>query len=182
MASNKERAKRIIVEILRQAGPAGLGTTKVYKAFWLAHLYYAQAARGYLSDWPVIRMPQGPGIARGDRLLKQLLDAGHLAMTPVQKGPAVENCYALTAVGDAAGQEALSPEANQAIQKAVEDVKSFGTASAISTWSHTESRSWQQAKNGDELDIYCDLIPLEDHEEQARLLAEMESVFEEIAE
>jgi hypothetical protein len=39
MGADKERAKRVIVEILRQAG-GELGKTKLFKAFWLAHLYY----------------------------------------------------------------------------------------------------------------------------------------------
>ena len=72
---NKECAKRLILEILRQAG-GEIEKTKIFKAFWLAHLYYSKIAPGYLTDWPIVRMPNGPGIDRGDQLIVELIHSG----------------------------------------------------------------------------------------------------------
>src|SRR5262245_15813426 len=87
MGANKERAERVILEILRQAGTEGLGKTKLYKAFWLAHLYFARENPGFLSDWPIVRMPNGAGIDKGEMLLRELVENGQIALEQGQAGP-----------------------------------------------------------------------------------------------
>ena len=54
--ANKIQAKRLLVEILRQAN-AGIPRSFLTQTFWLAHLYYARSHHGYLSDWPILRAP-----------------------------------------------------------------------------------------------------------------------------
>ena len=50
-------------ELIRQsAGDRIEGKTRLFKAFYFAHLFYARSAVDYLTDWPIVRMPQGPGI------------------------------------------------------------------------------------------------------------------------
>src|SRR5436309_2913255 len=89
---NKERAKRVILELLRQAG-GEMGKTKLFKAFWLAHLYYSKKAPGYLTDWPIVRMPKGPGIDRADQLILELIHSGQIEKNYEPKGPFTEvNC------------------------------------------------------------------------------------------
>ncbi|MBP87557.1 MAG: hypothetical protein CMJ64_12665 [Planctomycetaceae bacterium] len=61
-AAEKDRAKRIIIEIIRQADGSFERKTNLYKAFYHAHLKYAADNPGYLSKWPIVRMPRGPGI------------------------------------------------------------------------------------------------------------------------
>jgi hypothetical protein len=173
MPANDVRAKRIIWEILRQAG-GELSKAKLFKAFWLAHLYYCKMARGYLSDWPIVRLPTGPGIDRADRLLLELAEAGHVVQNHVPRGPFVEiSCQTTTKV--MSGE--LPGEAVAAIQAAVDDVKKH-SAEEISEWSHEFSRSWRNTPNGSELDIYSDLIPDDVYEERKQELAEMKKAYE----
>lgn len=151
MYPDKDRAKRIILEIVRQAG-GELGRTKIYKAFWLAHLIYDESEPGFLSDWPIVKMPNGPGIDDGKELLTELERAGLVETVPAQKGGHTEyGCRLVDSTPDLGFQEA---ETN-AIRKAVEMVKE-PTASRISEISHDVSRAWREAKMGDQLNIYAD--------------------------
>src|SRR5687767_5918229 len=120
MSPNRQRACDIILEILRQAG-GEMPKTLLYKAFWLAHLYYAKTSPGFLSDWPIVRMPFGPGIDQGDSLLVDLLDEGQVAAQHVAKGPFVETRFFLPKPLDA--ENRLPPEAVDAIRAGVDDVK-----------------------------------------------------------
>ncbi len=173
MAINETRAKRIIWEILHQAG-GELGKTKLFKAFWLAHLYYSKIARGYLSDWPIVRMPNGPGIDQADHLLADLSADGFVVQAHVARGPFTEICCRTT---DKALTDILPPEAVTAIKTAVDDVKKH-SAGELSEWSHDFSRSWRNTPNGSELDIYSDLIPDDIYEQRKQELAEMKKAYE----
>lgn len=62
----------MIAEIIRQAGGKFTGKTRLYKAFYIAHLLYAEQEPGYLTVWPIVRMPYGPGIDCGDELIAEL--------------------------------------------------------------------------------------------------------------
>ena len=173
MAACREQAERVIVEILRQADTAGLGKTLLFKAFWLAHLYYAKNARGYLSDWKIVRMPNGPGIDDAEGLIDDLLASGAIVKNHVRKGPYTEiNCRLVDAPeGD------LSEDAIEAIRSAVADVKKY-SASEISALSHDFSRSWNNTQNGEELNIYSDLIPDDEYDDQAKEVAELKNTYE----
>lgn len=176
MPPDKERAKRIILEILRHAGE--LGKTKLFKAFWLSHLYYCKAANGYLSDWPIVRMPNGPGIDRAEMLLSEMVRGEFLSLTHLPKGPFTEiNCRlsGKPIEGD------LGPSAAEAIRKAVADVKTC-TAEEISELSHELSRSWKNTPNGSELDIYSDLIPDDVYDERRQELMVMKKTYESLFE
>jgi hypothetical protein len=177
MEGNRERAKRVILEILRQSG-GGLGKTQLFKAFWLAHLYYSKAARGYLTDWPIVRMPNGPGIDRGDSLIRELVEEGRVRTTHEPRGPYTEINCTLT---DRAVEGELSAEAVAAVRAAVGDVKQH-SASSISQWSHDFSRSWNNTPNGAELDIYTDLIPDDVYEARKRELVELKKAYEDLFE
>ena len=50
-----DRAKRVLVELIRAAGGEWTGKTRLYKAYYLAHLYYAETESGFLTNWPVVR-------------------------------------------------------------------------------------------------------------------------------
>lgn len=172
---NRERAKRIIMEIVRQAGD-GIGKTKLFKAFWLAHLYYAKEASGYLSDWPVVRMPNGPGIDKGDILLEELANANLIRQTHRPIGPFTEVAciLALQELPDD-----LSAAAIRAVREAVEFVVPY-TASALSELSHEMSRSWRETPDGQELSIYSDLIPDDVYAEQGRAARELNQAYDEM--
>ena len=82
-----DQAKQVLVELIRAAGGEWTGLTKLYKAFYLAHLYYAESAPGYLTNWPIVKMPNGPGIESGEALLNELVIAGILAREGARIGP-----------------------------------------------------------------------------------------------
>lgn len=177
MTHNKEHAKQIIVEIVRQAG-GDIGKTKMFKSFWLAHLFYAQKAKGYLSDWPIVRMPMGPGIHRGDRLIDELLEEGKLERTYEQKGPFREiNCRLI----DRSTNAELTAEAVLAIREAVEYVKGH-TAESISELSHEFSRSWNMLDDGEAMNIYTDLIPDDEYQQKKEELVELKKAYEDLFE
>jgi hypothetical protein len=174
---NKDQAERVILEILRQS-TNGLGRTKLYKAFWLAHLYYALENRGYLTDWPIVRMPNGPGVDKGPLLLQELAEAGLIRQEPEQCGPFRE--WRSRLMPNAALSE-LPQEAIAAVKKAIAFVEPK-TTTELSAYSHDHSRSWWEAQEGEELNIYSDLIPDEEYDARKAELAaakkEYESLFE----
>jgi hypothetical protein len=150
---DKSRAKQIIAEIIRLHGGEIPTKTSLFKAFYFAHLYYAKSAPGYLSDWPIVRMPNGPGIHDADDLLEEMVEEGTLGLRQVRIGPYDAMCYWLKRNTI---PEGLSLDEIEAIKTAVDFVKGK-TASELSSITHEFSRSWRLAADGDELNIYIDL-------------------------
>ena len=70
---DRTRAKQIILEIVRQSGGAFKSKMDLHKTFYHAHLWYAETQPGYLSAWPIVRMPYGPEIDQCSILLSELL-------------------------------------------------------------------------------------------------------------
>ncbi len=172
----RDRAKQIILQILRQAG-GSLGKTKLFKAFWLAHLFYAKNSAGYLSGWKIIRLPHGPGIDNGDDLILQLKRSGDITLSHEPKGPYTETVCQITEQGS---QKNLPPGAVEAIDTAVKVVGMHDSAAQISEWSHEVSRSWNATPNGSELDIYSDLIPDDLYFERKQKLEELNQVYDDL--
>lgn len=154
---DKNRAKQIIVEIIRLHEGELPTKTCLFKAFYFAHLYYAKSASGYLSDWPIVRMPNGPGIDGADRLLQEMVDENVLDLRIARVGPYDALRYSLK---KNAVPEALSIEEIDSIKSAVDFVRGK-SATELSDITHEYSRSWQLAEDGDELNIYIDLEPEE---------------------
>lgn len=153
--SEKERAKHILVEILRIAGNQIDSTRRLYKAFYFAHLYYAKNSAGYLSDWPIIRMQHGPGIGCGEELIEELIKDKIVDRHPSDDdGPYPSMHYKLI---NSSMPNDLELDEIDAIRVAVDFVKSK-TPDQLSQLTHDRSRSWNLAKDGDELDIYVDLL------------------------
>jgi hypothetical protein len=172
----RDRAKQVILHILKMAG-VGLGKSKLFKAFWLAHLFYAKNYPGYLSGWKIIRLPHGPGIDKGDDLIFQLKKSGIITVGHEPKGPYLETICRLVK------EDALTdlPEAaDTAINTAVSVIMRHDTAMQISEWSHEFSRSWNVTPNGSELDIYSDLIPDDVYHERKLKLDELNEIYDDL--
>lgn len=151
--SDKELAKRIIVEIVCQFGEVPT-KSHLYKAFYFAHLYYAKDAIDYLSDWPIVKMPFGPGINDGDSLIHDLEKEGFIETNHTYTGPFPTTEFKATAKS----LSELSDSAKNAIQRAVSFTQSK-TAAELTEITHEYSHSWNQAENeGEELAIYIDLL------------------------
>ena len=174
MCSNqkeRERAKLIIREIIRVSGGEVPSKTHLFKAFYYAHLFYTKATDNYLSAWPVVRMPNGPGIDKADALLSELIQEGHIGAQRVPLGPYTAIRY--RSVSDEIPDE-LAPEAIDAIRKAVE-FTTQKTATELSELTHELSRSWNQADNGEELDLYIDLMSDDEYAESLKKTGEIAS-------
>jgi hypothetical protein len=162
-----DQAKKVIVEIMRQAGGELVGKTRLFMAFYLAHLFYAESAPGYLTDWPVVRMPNGPGIDAGEELLLELTLAGLVTRDHVPEGPFRAVKYRLTDQGKSLPP--LGRDETTAIRAAVDYVKAH-TATQLSDITHEFSRSWAEARDGQALNIYIDLIPEDEYESRQKRL------------
>ncbi|MBI1901499.1 MAG: hypothetical protein HYS13_10375 [Planctomycetia bacterium] len=157
----KQKAKRVIVEIVRSSGGTFENKTNLFKAFYYAHLEFARKHSGCLTTWPIVRMPYGPGIDDADTLLGELVAEHILHLGTVQKGDCVALRCELTP--KASELSPLAPDEVDAIRAAVEKV-SGQTAKRVSDQSHVDSRSWNDAKDGEELNIYADLLSPDEYE------------------
>ncbi len=153
---DKQLAKQIIVEIIRQAGGVFDNKTNLFKAFYHAHLQYARSNPGVLSSWRIVRMPNGPGIDQADRLLGELAAEGLLEIDQIKVGQCTAFRFRLTQSALQVDAE-LSPQARDAIGYGVSVVKDK-TAARVSHDSHIQSPSWRDASDGEELPIYADLL------------------------
>jgi hypothetical protein len=167
-----DRAKHVLVELIRAAGGQWTGKTRLYKAYYLAHLYYAEAEPGYLTNWPVVKMPYGPGIECGDELLNELVLSGVLAREHTLIGPYTGTAYRLT--GKLLPGAGLSQPAVRAIELAVDFVRAKGAAE-LSDLTHEFSRSWNSAQEGQELNIYVDPIPDDEFAAREQRLSTLKS-------
>lgn len=160
---SKLRAKRIIIEIIRQGGGQLDGHTRLFKAFYFAHLYYFQHNPGLLSDWPIVHMPNGPGIETGRELIEELVSAGVVVKEVIYEGPYESARFRL--VGNP--PTCLDENEVKSIRDAVSFVKGK-SATELSDLLHEHSRSWNNGRSGRPLNIYIDIL------EDARYDAEMD--------
>jgi hypothetical protein len=157
-------AKKVILEILRVGDGEWSGKVKLHKAFYFAHLYYANEHPGFLTDWPIAKLQHGPGIHNDEPLLRSMEEDGLLAVELVHEGPYPEYRYRLTEQGRQEASD-LPQDAHLAIEKAALFCNGR-TASELSFLTHERSRSWNAGEMGEILNIYIDTIP--DHEYQGR--------------
>jgi hypothetical protein len=153
MHSLDHQAKEVICQIIAAAGGELHRKVALFKAFYYAHLYYWSEAQGTLTDYPIVRTPQGPGIENASQLLEELEQEGRISMRKEQYGPYAEVVYAL------ARPYTVDP-ANpryKAVEKAVKFIEGK-SAAELNAETLEYSRSWQTASDGEELDIYIDLL------------------------
>jgi hypothetical protein len=165
-------AKRVILELIRKADGEVTGKTRLFKAFYFAHLIYFEKSPGLLTNWPIARMPQGPGIHKSEELFEQLVKDGYLVIELVHQNVYPEYRYRLTE--KSAEVPPLPADADLAIQCAADFVKDK-TAVQLSQLTHEYSRSWIEGKSGDILDIYIDVIPDDEYERRKTELRQLET-------
>lgn len=170
--------KQAILEIVRRNDGEFNGKTRLHKALYFAQIYYFELAPGYLTDANFARLPQGPGIDGGERILKELQEEGLLELESVHEGPYPENRYRLTSRGKGLVVD-LPEKASVAIQRSVDFVR-HKTASELSQFTHEYSKSWNQQTNGKLLDVSIDVIPDDEYQRRQADLVEMGPAFEEV--
>ena len=156
-------ARDVLLELLRISDGQWTGKTKLFKAFYFAHLYYANSRPGLLTAWPIARTPEGPGIDKSSSLFAELTQDGYLTIEVIHEGPYPEYRYRLADKGYGA---ARPPEDAQASIKEAAMFCLSKTAAELSQIIHDRSRSWREGKDGDLLDIYIDTIPADEYEDR----------------
>ncbi len=154
MQDQREQAKQVICEIVAAAGGKLVGKVRLHKAFYYAHLYYWQRGVGVLTSYPVVRLPFGPAIDNGPGLVSQLVREGKLRLSQQPNGPYKETVFEL------AQPFQIDPNSPryQAIEEEAAELVRSKTAVELSEETHLYSRSWRESENGEELDIYLDLL------------------------
>src|SRR4051794_13200347 len=140
----RTKAEDVILEVLRNADGEWTGKAKLFKTFYFAHLYYANEHPGLLTDWPIARLPQGPGIDRSQELFAELVRDGLLTIEPVHEGPYPDYRFRLTDKGRAAPPP---PDDARAAIKEATLFCSARTAAELSQITHERSRSWIAGKD-----------------------------------
>lgn len=174
--SDREKAKQIILAIIQESdGGVFCGTTRLYKAFYHAHLFFWKEHRGALSFYPVVHMPKGPGIDQSRELIHELASAGKIGVTQRPSGDYTEDVYKVK------GRLTLNlTEAElDAVRKALSVVEGKGSL-RVSAESH--GPSFYVTKDGEEQNIYLDTLSELEFEEmqarQARIHTLVSKVFE----
>lgn len=148
-----DKAKRVILEIIAAAGGEFSGKTRLYKAFWYAHLYFWEEEARQLTSYPIVHLPFGPGIDEGEVLLADLVRGGALHIDRIFNGPFPESRYRLSGTFPVNTDDPV----HRVALKAVEYLMGR-SATEISQCSHEESRAWQITDNGKPMDIYLDFL------------------------
>lgn len=169
VASGSEQdAKETICDLIAAAGGVLFGKVRLHKAFYFAHLFYFRDGVGVLTDHPIVRLPQGPFIDNGERLIDELRRDGVLTIGSAPVGPYQETVYKLVP------PRTIDPDTprGRAILQAVELVVNR-SAVELSELTHEYSVSWQNTENGREMDIYLDLLSDDSLSEMRREIAEI---------
>ena len=157
-ASQKERAKAVIVASIRAAGGKFKNRTNLFKVFYLSHLIHMARHGRSLTSWKIQKLQRGPVPRKGDSLLDALEQDGVIVQPTVPRGPyfardanIVDDSKALQV------EQELTPIEVESVVDAV-DYLQRKNATEVSEWSHDFSRAWRKAEIGEALDIYVDLI------------------------
>ncbi len=162
--AEREKVKRILAGIVQRAPGGRLeGATRLFKAFYAAHLFYWRDSPGLLTKQAIVRMPRGPGIAGYAKLFKELETEGLLRIESQRKGPHEESVFV------SVSEVSLDPAEEAAVVKGLAWVGDLN-ATAVSDLSHEASRTWRESGDGEPLAIYLDaLSDLEVSEMQVRI-------------
>jgi len=165
----RERAKRIIYAIIRQLGDDCGKEGFVEAAFYYAHVKFAADHPGYLSTWPIVKTPHGPGIADEEALLNEIW-SGMLGRLSTESALQIGDVEIAGQVADSF----LVPNraADNSFTEAEVAAIRWGVEMTKKSAARVDSRAWRDAPLGEELSIYTDLLPDDDY---ARRMASAEA-------
>lgn len=171
MADDLEAVSEVICQIVAAAGGRLEGRLRLYKAFYYAHLFYWQRGSGVLTQHPIVRMPYGPGIHGAGTILPMLVKQGRIRISTRALGPYREYVYELAAPL----QIDPNDQRYRAVIEAVEWIRDK-PAVELSEETHLYSRSWREARDGDVLDIYQDLLEDDEYTRVRQDIAQAEAL------
>ena len=150
-ARARDRAKKLIVGLVAASDGKLVGKLRLYKAFCRAHLLYFEETGLELTGYPIVHMPNGPGIDNAAELIDELRQDGVLNEAIGNTDRAHERIY--TTVGEATVEQ--DPEKSEAIRKAVEWANAL-TYKELKDGSH--NRSWRESGMGAEQNVFLDVV------------------------
>jgi len=171
--ADREKALQLMYEIIRQSKGGLQGKARLFKAFYLANLIHAHNAPVCLCDWPIVKMPNGPGIHEFPALIAELVDRGWVEQRDIQIGPYPSTEFRVVREDVAT---TFSETEKESIRGAVEYVRSK-TASELSDETHEFSRTWQESDIGAALDVYVDLIRETEFQKREQAIEELKKIF-----
>ena len=160
--ARRERAQAVVLAAVLAAGGRWCRKTTLWKAFWWAHLESMRERGAELTDYPIVRLPQGPAPNDGDVLVNGLVNAGHLHRD-TDENPSHPAEIFHVSNADVAQQwvrQVLTQDEISVVERAARKFKDM-TARAASEFSHTFSREWRELSNGKWMSIYRDLLSKE---------------------
>lgn len=170
--ADREEAKRLILKIVAVAGGQLEAMSRLNKAFYATHLFYWQEQGKLLSDYPVVKLPNGPGIDDFEALVAELEAENKLVVVLGEKGPYKQTTLVLKAAVEINPQD---PEF-VAIRKAIRWVKSH-TTRQLSDITHEQPSYQGQPRIGYEQAIYLDAVSEEEYEGIRAACARVDDAF-----
>ncbi|KAL8814469.1 MAG: hypothetical protein Q9191_008546 [Dirinaria sp. TL-2023a] len=175
MDDTRQQAKELVCTIIAVTGGELHKKVALFKAFYYAHLFYWQEHQEALTDHPIVRMPQGPGIDDHTSILRELEGEARIEIRREPYGPYQEYVYKLKSPFTI---DPGSPH-HTAVERAVKWVQGK-SAMELSEEAHDYSRSWQIGQDGQELNIYIDLLDDAEYVEMNRRLRASEEMVNDV--
>lgn len=165
ISEKKHQARAVIAALVNAAPDGSLSRTQIYKGFYFAHLMHMQRFGAELSEWPVVRMPHGPGIDRGSDLLDELVQDEVLCCNKTPNGPFVEHRFSVKDMTKADAEIGRLSGIQKLSIKGAARTAGEASAGELSALTHDRSTSWNETLSGATLPIYVDLIEPEEVED-----------------
>ena len=185
LATDTVRPKQVIAQIIRFSGGDLTGRIRLCTAFYLAHLFYAREQVDYLSDWPFLKTEDGPAPADLCSLLRELEDEGVIEVRTRDVGPFRGERF--RTLKDSPLED--SNESIDALKKAVRYTKNLCGPNEsdlcdaiLRSYLHGHSRSWRCAEEGDDLNIYIDLLTETEYAELMASTSRLSSLLSDVRE
>jgi hypothetical protein len=128
-----------------------VGKLRLYKAFYRAHLLYFEDTGLDLTGHSMVHMPNGSGIGQAQDLIQELMESGALVETIGNGTRTKEHVYTTP--------EGLHLEEDEerldAMRRAVAWANAL-TEEELKDGSH--NRSWRESVNGEEQNIFVDVL------------------------
>ena len=170
--ADREEAKRLILQIVAIAGGRLDGTSRLNKAFYAAHLIYWKEQHGVLTDYPIVKLDNGPGIDDYLGLIDELVAEGNLDAVSETRGPYEQTTLILKT------PVVIDPRDSKfdSIRRAVDWVNAY-TTPELSRITHDRPSYRNQPRIGHEQAIYLDVLSDDEYDRVRAACEEVDDAF-----
>lgn len=176
---SQAKIRRLIRAAVHFSGGTLKGKLRLNKIAWLAHTTYARETAGYLTDWPIVHLPEGPAIDDLADVIADMRDDGELIVVRSSIGmPNAREDYSLPP-GYKPDEDlaAMGLHGYEAIRDAVELFKDMKGAE-ISDYAHENSATWRSTSNGDPQSVGLDNLDEAEYHAEMKRTRELEDELE----